>query len=62
LDRKGEGIVIKKENGKAEVLTYNYIKVSVPTGVEHEGEEVKVKMTRVTPEKTAGEILRQLHE
>jgi threonylcarbamoyladenosine tRNA methylthiotransferase MtaB len=62
LDKKEEGIVIKKENGKAEVLTYNYIKVSVPTGVEHEGEEVKVKMTRVTPEKTAGEILRQLHE
>jgi threonylcarbamoyladenosine tRNA methylthiotransferase MtaB len=62
LNKKCEGIVIKKENGNAEVLTSNYIKVSVPSGVEHEGEEVTVEIAWVTPEKTAGEIMSQIHE
>lgn len=57
LNRKCDGIVIKKENGNTEVLTSNYIKVSVPSGLEHEGEDVTVKITRITNDKTEGNII-----
>jgi len=50
-----EAIVVKKENGLAEVLTPNYIKVILPSCPAEEGEEVRVKISRVDDKETIGE-------
>jgi threonylcarbamoyladenosine tRNA methylthiotransferase MtaB len=52
-----EGIVIKKENGGAYVLTSNYIKVHVPSCSFDEKDEVKVRVTEVAANLTKGELL-----
>jgi len=49
-------VVIKKEKKESEVLTSNYIKVFTPSSLSEEKEEVKVKITKVTPRETFGEI------
>lgn len=49
-------VVIKKEKKESEVLTSNYIKVFAPSSLSEEREEVKVKITKVTPRETLGEI------
>jgi threonylcarbamoyladenosine tRNA methylthiotransferase MtaB len=51
------GIVIKKQAGEAAVLTGNYINVRVPECSFEPGQEVKVKVTAVSSEMTAGEIV-----
>ena len=57
LGKKCDAIVIKKEKNRAVVLTSNSIKVSVPDGPFREREEVKVKITEVDEEHTAGKIV-----
>lgn len=57
VGRVREGIVIKKENRGAQVLTSNYIKVHVPSCPSDEKDEVKVKITEVAANLTEGEIL-----
>jgi len=51
-----DAVVIKKEKEESEVLTSNYIKVFVPSSLPEEREEVKVKITKVVPRDTFGEI------
>jgi threonylcarbamoyladenosine tRNA methylthiotransferase MtaB len=52
-----KGIVIKKENGGAQVLTSNYMKVHVPFCSSDEKEAVKVRITEVAANLTKGELL-----
>jgi len=54
LGKELEGIVIKKEDDRAEVLTSNYFKVVVPCCPSLEKEEVKVKIQKVTLNETFG--------
>lgn len=51
-----EAIVVEKENGRAKVLTSNYLKVFVPYCSESEGEKVRVKISQVRPSATLGQI------
>jgi len=55
-----KGIVIKKENGGAQLLTSNYIKVHVPSCSLEEKEEGKVKITKVAANLTEGELFNSL--
>jgi threonylcarbamoyladenosine tRNA methylthiotransferase MtaB len=57
LDRRVDGIVIKKQTGEAAVLTGNYINVKVPDCSFEPGQEVKLRITAVSSEMTGGEIL-----
>jgi threonylcarbamoyladenosine tRNA methylthiotransferase MtaB len=52
-----KGIVIKKQNGGAQVLTSNYIKVHIPSCSSDEKEAVKVRITEVAANLTKGELL-----
>jgi len=52
-----KGIVIKKENGGAQVLTSNYMKVHVPSCSSDEKEAVTVRITEVAANLTKGELL-----
>lgn len=52
-----KGIVIKKQNGGAQVLTSNYMKVYVPSCSSDEKEAVKVRITEVAANLTKGELL-----
>jgi len=52
-----DGIVIKRENGGAQVLTSNYIKVHVPSCSFDEKDEVKVRLTEVAANLTKGVLL-----
>jgi threonylcarbamoyladenosine tRNA methylthiotransferase MtaB len=52
-----KGLVIRKENGGAQVLTSNYMKVHVPSCSSDEKEEVKVKITEVAANLTRGELV-----
>jgi threonylcarbamoyladenosine tRNA methylthiotransferase MtaB len=60
LDKELDGIVIKKENGTTEVLTFNYLKVLVPFCPKREGEEVRVKIRKVSLKETTGDIVLSL--
>lgn len=53
-----EAVVIKKDDGSAEALTPNYIKVFLPSCPPGEGEEVRLKINRVSEEGTIGEIVK----
>ncbi len=57
LDKKCEGIVIKKGKNGARVLTHNYLNVSVPSCLSEEREEVRLEITEVTPNSTRGKII-----
>jgi threonylcarbamoyladenosine tRNA methylthiotransferase MtaB len=52
-----EGIVIKRENGGAQVLTSNYIKVHGPSCPFDEKDEVKVRITEVAANLPKGELI-----
>jgi threonylcarbamoyladenosine tRNA methylthiotransferase MtaB len=52
-----DGIVIKRENGKARVLTSNYLDVSVFNCPHEEKKEVRVKIERVSQKEIKGEII-----
>ncbi|MFQ6069751.1 MAG: tRNA (N(6)-L-threonylcarbamoyladenosine(37)-C(2))-methylthiotransferase MtaB [Candidatus Aminicenantales bacterium] len=56
LGKKLDGIVIRKEGERAEVLTSNYIKVFLPRCPYDEREAVSVRVRKVTSEETLGEI------
>jgi threonylcarbamoyladenosine tRNA methylthiotransferase MtaB len=51
-----DAVVIKKKSDRSEVLTSNYIRVFTPPPCREVKEEVNVKITRVTPRDTFGEI------
>jgi len=57
LGKECEAIVVKKGKAGAEVLTSNYFKVFVPSCPLDEGEETRVKITRVDASKTTGQIV-----
>jgi len=57
LGKECKAIVIKKERAGSEVLTSNYFRVSVPSCPFEPKEEVNVRITKVTGEGTAGEIV-----
>ncbi len=57
LGKELKGIVIKKDNGRAQVLTNNYIRVHVPSSQVEERSEVNVRITKVTPKNTQGRII-----
>lgn len=61
LDKECEGIIIKKGKDGASVLTYNYLKVSGPSCLSEEREEVRVKITEVTTNSTRGKIIPLSH-
>ena len=52
-----DGIVVKKEKDGGQVLTSNYLKVLVPPSPYGEGEEVRVKITKVDRGDTTGQII-----
>lgn len=56
IGKECEAIVIKKEKAGAEVLTSNYFKVFVPSCPHDARKEVRVKITKVDPVKTTGQI------
>ncbi|MDH4219687.1 MAG: tRNA (N(6)-L-threonylcarbamoyladenosine(37)-C(2))-methylthiotransferase MtaB [Candidatus Aminicenantes bacterium] len=57
LGQACEGVVIKKENGGAQVLTSNYIKVHLPSCSSEEKNEVWIRITEVSENLTKGKIL-----
>jgi threonylcarbamoyladenosine tRNA methylthiotransferase MtaB len=57
LGKDCEAIVIKKEKQRAEVLTSNYFKVSIPSCPYDEREEVRVRITKVDRYITEGEVV-----
>ncbi len=57
VGKECEAIVVKKGKAGAEVLTSNYFKVFVPSCPHDEGKEVRVKITKVDPGKTTGQIV-----
>jgi threonylcarbamoyladenosine tRNA methylthiotransferase MtaB len=57
LGKKEEAIVIKKRQGETEVLTSNYLRVSVPFCPKGEGEEVRVKIIKAGEKETEGIIV-----
>jgi threonylcarbamoyladenosine tRNA methylthiotransferase MtaB len=57
LGRDCDAIVIKKEKQRAEVLTSNYFKVSIPSCPCNEREEVRVRITKVDKYVTEGEVV-----
>jgi len=57
LGKDCEAIVIKKEKQRAEVLTSNYFKVSIPSCPYDEREEVRVRITKVDRYVTEGEVV-----
>jgi len=57
LGKELDGIIIRKKGGQGEVLTSNYLKVSVPYCPPEEREEVKVKIEKVRTKETIGEII-----
>jgi len=57
LGQSYEGVVIKKENGGAQVLTSNYIKVHLPSCSSDEKGEVRIRITEVSENLTKGKIL-----
>ncbi len=61
LGKECEAIVIKKKKEGAQVLTSNYLKVSVPCSLLEEREEVRVKITKVTSKATMGKIIPVSH-
>jgi len=52
-----DGIVIRKDDRGAKILTANYIDVRVPLCAAGEGDAAKVKITTVTDRETRGEIV-----
>ena len=56
IGRELEGIVVKKNEKGAEILTSNYIKISVPFCSQEEREEVIVIVKKVTKKETFGEV------
>jgi threonylcarbamoyladenosine tRNA methylthiotransferase MtaB len=56
LGQELEGVVVKKNDAGAEVLTSNYIDVNVPFCENKSGEGVMVRITRVEGKQTWGEI------
>jgi threonylcarbamoyladenosine tRNA methylthiotransferase MtaB len=54
LGRELDGIVVRKGVSGSEVLTANYIDVHLPSCSHEPGEEVRVKITRVEPNVSAG--------
>jgi len=56
LGKELDGIVVSSRNGSAEILTSNYIKVSVPSCLNDEKEEVRVIIKSVSSKDTSGEI------
>lgn len=57
LGKECKAIVIKKGKDGARVLTSNYLKVSVPSCLSEEREEVRVKITEVDSKETKGKII-----
>jgi threonylcarbamoyladenosine tRNA methylthiotransferase MtaB len=57
IGKEWEAIVVKKKKAGAEVLTSNYFKVFVPSCPEDEGQEVRVKITKVDTAITTGQIV-----
>lgn len=57
LGKECEGIVIKRGKEGVQVLTSNYLKISVPSCLFEEREEVRVKIAEVTSKKTKGKII-----
>ncbi|MFP4082251.1 MAG: tRNA (N(6)-L-threonylcarbamoyladenosine(37)-C(2))-methylthiotransferase MtaB [Candidatus Aminicenantes bacterium] len=57
LGKEFSGIVIKRRNGQAQILTSNYLKVFAPSCPSEEREEVRVKITQVSSKETKGNVL-----
>jgi len=57
LGQKCEGIVIKKDDAGARILTSNYIDVDVPLCPFDEREAVHVRITEVDQDKTCGDVV-----
>ncbi len=57
VGKECEAIVIKKEKARIEVLTSNYFKVYIPSCPQNEGNEVRVKITKVDTRRTTGQIV-----
>lgn len=57
IGRESLGVVIKKQKGKAQVLTSNYLNIFLPSCPAEEKEEVRVRITRVSEKETAGEFI-----
>jgi threonylcarbamoyladenosine tRNA methylthiotransferase MtaB len=57
VSKELDGIVVKKENGGARILTSNYLDVSVPNCPLAERDEVRVKIKRVSLNGITGEII-----
>jgi threonylcarbamoyladenosine tRNA methylthiotransferase MtaB len=53
-----EGVVVRKKDGWDDVLTENYIKVLAPRSWAARREAVRVRVSRVLPRSTEGEVLR----
>jgi threonylcarbamoyladenosine tRNA methylthiotransferase MtaB len=53
-----EGVVVRKEDGRDEVLTENYVKIFAPRSEAARREAVRVRVGRVLPRSTEGEVLR----
>ncbi len=58
MGRACEGVVIKRENGGAQILTSNYTKVHLPSCSSDEKDEVRIRITEVSENLTKGKILR----
>jgi threonylcarbamoyladenosine tRNA methylthiotransferase MtaB len=53
-----EGVVVRKEDGRDEVLTENYVKIFAPRSEAARREAVRVRVGQVLPRSTEGEVLR----
>lgn len=56
VGKECDAVIIRKEKNGLELLSSNYIKVFTPSSLSQEREEVKVRITKVTPRGTFGKI------
>ncbi|MGB8952646.1 MAG: tRNA (N(6)-L-threonylcarbamoyladenosine(37)-C(2))-methylthiotransferase MtaB [Candidatus Aminicenantales bacterium] len=57
LGEELEALVVKRKNGSAEVVTPNYLKILLSFCPTEEGEEVRVRVTRINDQNMEGEII-----
>lgn len=57
ISKEFKAIVIEKGKDGAQVLTANYLKISVPSCLSEERQEVRVKITEVNTKETKGKLI-----
>jgi threonylcarbamoyladenosine tRNA methylthiotransferase MtaB len=56
LERELDAVAVRNKKDSAEVLTSNYIKVSLPCGTLREGQAVRIRLVRTNDRETIGQV------